>query len=330
MTNSRILFIISIVRTLWRTLEGGQLRDIAVVCLGVGVIGLSYGSSAVASGLPLWVPVLLAVMVFAGASELLFVGIIAAGGSPVAAVLAGLLVNARHVPYGLGLPDVIGTGWRRVLGTHVMNDESVVFALSHKDLARSRAAYWISGLGLAFSWPLGATLGALLGTVVHNTDAFGLDAMFPAVLLALVLPALRERDKRLAALTGAAIALAAVPLLPAGLPVLLALAGLATLAIRRAPTTPHATAAGAVAGAAAVGGAGDAATDISANTAIDTDGAGHMHADDSATPGRPHDERINSERINDQRINDQRIDGEDVEDEGIDDADAVGAPGPAR
>jgi 4-azaleucine resistance transporter AzlC len=258
LTNSRILFIISIVRTLWRTLERGQLRDIAVICLGVGVIGLSYGSSAVASGLPVWVPMLLALLVIAGASELLFVGIIAAGGSPVAAVLAGLLVNARHVPYGLGLPDVVGTGWRRLLGTHVMNDESVVFALAHKDPARSRAAYWICGLGVLICWPLGAALGALLGTVVHDTDAFGLDAVFPAVLLALVLPALRERDKRLAALTGAAIALATVPLLPAGLPVLLALAGLATLAIRRGPGTAR-PAAAADAGAAAADAAAIAA-----------------------------------------------------------------------
>ena len=222
-------------RTIWRTLDRGELRDIAVVCLAVGAVGMSYGATAVTSGLPIWLPVLLSLLVIAGSSELLFVGILAAGGSPVTAVVAGLLVNARHVPYGLGLPDVVGRGWRRVLGTHVMNDESVVFALAHKDLARSRAAYWTCGLGVLLCWPLGAALGALLGTVVHDTNALGLDAMFPAVLLALVLPALREKDKRLAALTGAAIALAATPLLPAGLPVLLALAGLATLAIRRRP-----------------------------------------------------------------------------------------------
>ena len=91
-------------RSIWRTLERGQLRDIAVVCLAVGVIGLSYGATAVAAGLPVWLPIVLAVLVVAASSEFLFVGIIAAGGSPVAAVLAGLLVNARHLPFGLGLP----------------------------------------------------------------------------------------------------------------------------------------------------------------------------------------------------------------------------------
>jgi branched chain amino acid efflux pump len=75
-------------------------------------------------------------------------------------------------------------------------------------------------------WPLGALLGALLGQVVHDTDVLGLDATFPAVILALVFPALRQRRTLLAALVGAAIALAATPLLPAGLPVLVALLGL--------------------------------------------------------------------------------------------------------
>jgi 4-azaleucine resistance transporter AzlC len=219
------------VGSFWRTLDRGQLRGIAVICLAVGVIGLSYGATAVASGLPVWLPVLCAALVLAASSEFLFVGILAAGGSPLAAVLAGLLVNARHLPFGLGVPDVLGHGWRRLLGTHLMNDESVVLALAHRDPARSRAAYWTCGLGILLCWPVGATLGALLGTIVHDTDALGLDAMFPAVLLVLILPALRERPKRRAALTGAVIALAAVPFLPAGLPVLLALAGLATLAL---------------------------------------------------------------------------------------------------
>ena len=117
----------------------------------------------------------------------------AAGGNPLAAALAGLLVNARHLPYGLALPDMRpGRGWRRLLGSHVMNDESVVFALAQEDLPRQRAAYWACGLGVLLCWP-GAILGALIGGVIGNTDAFGLDAMFPAVILALIVPALRDR-----------------------------------------------------------------------------------------------------------------------------------------
>ena len=239
------MFIINSVSSIYRTLTGGTLRDIALACLAVWFIGLSYGAIAVASGFPLWVPAAQSVLVLAGASEFLFIGIVAAGGNPFAAALAGLLVNARHLPYGLALPDITGTGpdttgpdvtgrgsrqvtgrgWRRLLGSHVMNDESVAFALAQEDLPRQRAAYWACGLGVLLCWPAGALLGALIGRVIGNTDAFGLDAMFPAVILALIVPALRDRVTVRAALIGAVIALATTPFLPAGLPVLLALAG---------------------------------------------------------------------------------------------------------
>jgi 4-azaleucine resistance transporter AzlC len=229
------------VGSIYRTLSRGTLRDIALACLAVWFIGLSYGAIAVASGFPLWVPAAQSVLVLAGASEFLFIGIVAAGGNPIAAALAGLLVNARHLPYGLALPDMTGpdmTGpgrrWRRLLGSHVMNDESVVFALAQEDLPRKRAAYWTCGLGVLLCWPAGAVLGALIGSVIKNTDAFGLDAMFPAVILALIVPALRDRVTARAAVAGAVIALAATPFLPAGLPELLALGALLTLRRRRA------------------------------------------------------------------------------------------------
>ena len=219
---------------MWRTLDRDLARGIAVIWLSVAVIGVSYGAVAVTSGFPLWVPAATAVVVLAGSSEFLFVGIIAAGGSPVAAVLAGLLVNARHITYGLAVPDVIGSGWRRLAGSHLMNDESVMLALSQRDPARRRAAYWISGLGLLVCWPAGALAGALAGGALRDPDALGLDAMFPAAILALILPALRVRTSRRAAVAGAAIALATAAFLPAGLPELLALGGLVLTLRRRA------------------------------------------------------------------------------------------------
>jgi 4-azaleucine resistance transporter AzlC len=231
-------------------LPGTVLRDIALTCLAVAFTGLSYGAVAVASGFPLWVPAAQSVFVLAGASEFLFIGIVAAGGNPIAAALAGLLVNARHLPYGVALPDVTGRGWRRILGTHLMNDETVVFTLAQPDYPRKRAAYWTCGLGMLVSWSGGAVLGALIGSAVHDTSAFGLDAMFPAVILALIIPSLRDaktpdaktpdaktpdaKPLRSAAACGAVIALAATPFLPPGLPILLALAAVLLLVRERA------------------------------------------------------------------------------------------------
>lgn len=216
-------------RSIWRTTRTLD-RDIVLACAAVWLFGLSYGAIATTDGFPVWLPVLASLLVIAGSSELLFVGVVAAGGSPVAAALAGLLVNARHLPYGLALPDgMLGRGWRRMLGTHLMNDEAVVFALAASSPDRAAERYRQCGIGVLFTWPSGAALGALAGSFVHSTNAFGLDAVFPAVILALIYPQLRDARTRRTALAGAAIALATVPFLPAGVPVLLALVAVPVL-----------------------------------------------------------------------------------------------------
>jgi len=213
-------------RSIWRTLDRALARDIGLVCLADCLVGVSYGAIAVSSGFPVWAPMLMSLLVFAGASQFMFVGIVAAGGNPFAAVLAGLLVNARHLPFGFALGDVFGKRWAaRIAGSHLMIDESVAFALAQKDAHRRRAAYWACGIGLFVCWNVGVLVGAYAGTAISDTDAFGLDAAFPAVLLALVLPALKDRAARLPVLVGVVVALVATPFMPAGLPVLLALAG---------------------------------------------------------------------------------------------------------
>ncbi|MBF6097853.1 AzlC family ABC transporter permease [Nocardia cyriacigeorgica] len=213
-------------RSLWRTLDRDIRTSVAATSVAAAMIGISYGAAVVGAGFPMWMPVVLASTVLAGGSEFLFFGILTAGAGPLAAASAGLLVNARHLPYGLSMPDVFGTGVRRLLGVHLMVDESVAFALAPGDLERRRSAYWLCGLGIAVCWPLGALAGAVIGSIVPDTAAFGLDAVFPAVLLALILPALRDRATLRAAGVGAGIAVLTTPFVPAGLPVLLALAGL--------------------------------------------------------------------------------------------------------
>src|SRR5512145_15670 len=126
-------------RSIWRTLDRDLARDIALVCVADTIVGVSFGAITVSLGLPLWLPMLLSVVVFAGAAQFMFVGIVAAGGNPIAAVVAGLLVNARHLPFGFAIGDVLGTGWmRRIAGTHLMIDESVAFALAQREPQRRR------------------------------------------------------------------------------------------------------------------------------------------------------------------------------------------------
>lgn len=202
------------------------VKGIALVCLADALVGLSYGSLAASQGFPLWVPLALSVLVMAGASEFMFIGIVAGGGSPLTAAAAGLLVNARHLPFGLAVRELVPRRYLSWLGCHIMNDESVVFGLSQATRRQRRQAYWLCGLGIAVCWPLSVLIGSAVGRLLPDISAIGLDAVFPAILIALIFPALRARRVRIPAVAGAAIGVATVPFVPAGLSVLCALAGL--------------------------------------------------------------------------------------------------------
>ncbi|WP_189298009.1 AzlC family ABC transporter permease [Streptomyces cinerochromogenes] len=218
------------------------LRDSSLVWLASGVVGISFGAVSVAGGLPMWVPVLMSLVVYAGSAQFSAVGVLLAGGGPVAAAATGLLLNTRTAAFSLAVADIIGTApAARLLGAHLVTDETVAFALAQSDPVRQRRAFWISGLGLFAVWNVGVLAGAAAGSALGDTARYGLDAAFPAVLVALVLPTLRaDAAVRRCALLGAALALAVTPAVPAGVPVLLALAG---LFLHRRPTTPRGAAA---------------------------------------------------------------------------------------
>ncbi|MFF4276378.1 MprA protease, GlyGly-CTERM protein-sorting domain-containing form [Streptomyces sp. NPDC001536] len=222
-------------RTAQRTPLVDLIRDASLVWIASGVVGVSFGAIAVAGGLPVWVPVVMSLVVYAGSAQFSAVGVLLAGGGPLAAAVTGLLLNTRTAAYSLAVADTLGTGRvARLVGAHLVTDETVAFALAQSDPVRRRTAFWVSGLGLFAVWNIGVLAGALAGDAIGDTARYGLDAAFPAVLVALVLPALRgDSAVRRSAVLGACVALALVPVAPAGVPVLLALAGLLAFGRRR-------------------------------------------------------------------------------------------------
>jgi predicted branched-subunit amino acid permease len=221
------MFIIENMSPAQRTL----FRDIALVCLADALVSVSFGATATSGGLPPWVPIVMSLVVFAGGAQIAAISVVLSGGGPIAAVAAGALLNSRLLPYGFTVADITGTGpwYRRLLGAHLTTDEAVAFALRQKSGADRRFAFWACGIALFVSWNVATVAGTIAGTMISNTGAFGLDATFPAVMLALALPAVADRRTGAAAGTGAVAAVALTPVLPAGLPVLVSLGGLACL-----------------------------------------------------------------------------------------------------
>ena len=203
-----------------------DVRDAATIALAVGVVGVSFGALAPAAGLSPAMTMAMSALVFAGGAQLAVTGILAAGGGVVAAVVAGLVLNLRHLPFGLAIASTLGRGPSRFAAAHVVTDESTAFVLARgSGTPRARRAFWTLGVLKYLLWQVGTALGLLLGTVVPEPTAFGVDAAFPAAMLAMLLPMLRQADARRVGAGAAAVALAASPFAPAGVPVLAGLLG---------------------------------------------------------------------------------------------------------
>ena len=204
-------------------LERGRILKAAI---GIGLyamaFGASFGAIAVGSGLTLAQTMALSLVMFTGASQFAFVGVAASGGSPFAAVPAGLLLGVRNAFYGVPISEILHPrGFARLWTAHFVIDETTAMAVSQTTPRARRFAFWATGLILFSLWQLGSLAGALIGGAVNPED-IGLDAAAPAVFLALLWPSLRRREARWVGLGGAGIALALVPIAPPGIPVVAA------------------------------------------------------------------------------------------------------------
>ena len=221
-----------------RYLDPDVARRVAPLAAAILLVGASFGAIADAAGVPLWLSVAMSVLVFAGGSQFAAVAMTASGGNPLVAAVAGILLNARHLPFGLAVGDVVGRGWfDRLVGSHLMIDESVAFALAETDQRRRRITYWTVGVSLFIAWNVGVPLGAYAGNRLGDPSTWGLDAAFPAALLALLVPSLKHPRARVVALGGAGVALATTPVLPNGIPVLVAMAAVPLAALVRRPSS---------------------------------------------------------------------------------------------
>ncbi|KOX07325.1 branched-chain amino acid ABC transporter permease [Nocardiopsis sp. NRRL B-16309] len=222
-------------------LKSPAVRDSLGIGVAVGAAGLAFGTAAVAAGLSPAQALFLSLFAFTGASQFALVGVIAGGGSLVAGVLGALLLGARNTLYGLRLADLLGwRGARRALAAHGVIDETAAITLAQSDRTSARTAFVTTYAVLGSFWVVTTLAGALATERVSDMDAFGLDAVGPAIFLGLLWPRLREGGGRawLIAVAGAGIALAATPLLPPGVPVLLAASAALVALVRPVGTAP--------------------------------------------------------------------------------------------
>ncbi len=199
-------------------------RAAAGIGLYAGAFGIAFGAVAVRSGLSVTQAAALSALMYTGASQFALAGLLAAGGSPLAALVAALLLGLRNAFYGVPVTQILRPrGWGRLRAAHFVVDESAAMAAAQRTARAGRYAFWATGLTLYAMWTLGTLAGALIGSGI-DTSALGLDAAAPAMFLALLWPQLSRDRGRVVALGAAVVTFGLVPLVPAGLPIIAAAA----------------------------------------------------------------------------------------------------------
>ena len=193
------------------------------IAIATGLYGISFGALAVAAGLSVWQAMALSFLMFTGGSQFAFIGVIAGGGAASAAVGAAALLGVRNAVYGMQMNRLLAPmGWRKGVAAHVTIDESAATAVGQSAPHEQRRGFWTAGIGVFVLWNLFTLLGAWLGDALGDPRRWGLDGAAVAAFLGLLWPRLQQREPvALALLCGVATAVA-VPLLPPGLPILLA------------------------------------------------------------------------------------------------------------
>jgi 4-azaleucine resistance transporter AzlC len=216
--------------------SSARYRDGVRAAIAVGAtvwfFGASFGLVARAASMGVVAPVVMSATTFAGSAQFAVASIFGAAGGAAAAIAAAVLLNARYAPISISVARLFhGRLPRRLLESQLIVDES--WALASRGGGRFDRRILIgAGLLLYGCWLSGTVVGVVAGDKLGDPRDLGLDGAFPALFLALLVPQLRERRAAVAAVAGAAVALALIPITPAGAPIVAASAA-CLLGLRR-------------------------------------------------------------------------------------------------
>ena len=186
------------------------------------LLSTSFGVVAQDAGLSAIAAVVMSAIVFAGSAQFTAIAIIGSGGGVGAAIGAAALMNSRFLPMGVALaPSLPGGPLKRAAQGQAVVDSSWAQAV-REDGSFDRWLLFGSTAIQYVAWLGGTIAGAVAGDGLGDPKALGLDALYPAFFVALLISETRSARARLVALLGALIALALIPVAPAGVPVLAA------------------------------------------------------------------------------------------------------------
>jgi len=217
------------------------IRQALSISLAVAPFGVAFGVATQQAGLSILEAMGFSLLVFGGSAQFAAVSVLADGGTPLAASLAGVLLSFRSLAFGVAMaPALRGRLWWRALVSQLMIDESTAVGTAQSELRWQRFGYLAGGIGVFVLWNIATLFGA---SAVAGADDFieaaGIDATIGAAFLALIWPRLHNTTGKTVALGGAVIAFFGAPILPPGMAIVAAAAAV-VLVWGRSPDDPAA------------------------------------------------------------------------------------------
>lgn len=175
------------------------------ICAGFLFLGMSYGFFASSKGFSFVYPLCMSIFIFAGSMEFVTVNLLLASFNPVYSFLLTLMVNARHLFYGISMLNTYKDykGIKKFYLIYGMCDETFSVNCSvtpPPEIDREWFMIWVTLLNQIY-WVFGATMGAVLGSVIHfNTT--GIEFVMTALFFVMFLDQWDAASRHLPALIG--------------------------------------------------------------------------------------------------------------------------------
>jgi 4-azaleucine resistance transporter AzlC len=186
-------------------------KDAVPIVLGYLPLGFAFGVLASQAGMTITQATAMSVLCFTGAGQYIALGVIQAQGAVITAVMANLLVNVRYflfttsmVPF---LKNHVNPTTASIL-SYGVTDETYAVAMNRYQKHTPSSGY-MTGLNLTahLGWITSTLLGAVLGSMVTNTDRFGLAFALPAMYICLLVLLITRKSDVLIALVSAGLCL---------------------------------------------------------------------------------------------------------------------------
>jgi predicted branched-subunit amino acid permease len=205
---------------------GPGRSDLAALCLTFFALGVTVNVLVLERVGSESLTIVAAVAINSATTELAYLAVRDAGGTQLAAVIAGWVVASRFGLLAVSLGARLRVGrWHRAAAGLQSFDPNVTWAIQQRRARDVVRVFWRTTLAMHVGWLSGIAVGVFLGNVIGDTQRLGLDAVFPAALLAIIGNLLRRGDGALAAVVGGGVCLLLIPIAPAGVPIIASLAG---------------------------------------------------------------------------------------------------------